>query len=74
MPLYDFVCQDCEHPFEMLVRDDSTRVECPACHGKKVQRMLPLPARPPSTTPARSATACNSSGPPCGPMCSRFPQ
>ncbi len=69
MPLYEFVCEECEHPFEKLTRPGE-KVECPQCHGKKVARMLSLPARPPAESP--SPSACKSSGPPCGPMCSRF--
>lgn len=70
MPLYDYVCEECQHPFEALVFGGA-EPECPSCKGKKLQRQMSLPARPPgeSGLPA----ACRSTGPPCGPVCSRFP-
>jgi putative FmdB family regulatory protein len=71
MPLYDFVCQECEHSFETLVRNGQS-VSCPKCKSEQVQRMLPLPARPPSESASSPASACRSEGPPCGPVCSRW--
>lgn len=69
MPLYEYICQDCQHPFEALVFNGD-EPECPTCHGRKLERQLSLPARPPEA--ASLPTACQSSGPPCGPVCSRF--
>ena len=70
MPLYDFVCRECEHVFEKLVRAGGS-VSCPECHSEKVQRMLPLPARPPESA-SSAANVCKSDGPPCGPRCNRW--
>jgi putative FmdB family regulatory protein len=39
MPLYEYRCQDCDHGFELLVRE-STTLECPACHGAKLEKQL----------------------------------
>ncbi len=72
MPLYDFVCQECEHSFETLVRTSGEKVACPECQSAKVQRQLSLPARPVNTPATSSANVCNSSGPPCGPVCRRW--
>lgn len=69
MPLYEYVCQECQHPFEALVFTGE-QPQCPACHGKNLERQLSLPARPPESSPL--PTACNSSGPPCGPVCGRW--
>jgi putative FmdB family regulatory protein len=70
MPLYEFICQECEQPFEALVFGNE-QAECPHCHGRRLERQLSLPARPRTeTTPL--PTACNSSGPPCGPACGRW--
>jgi putative FmdB family regulatory protein len=71
MPLYDYACPRCEHTFEALVFDDAEAVECPQCHDREVRRQLSVPAKP-LTQPAPLPSACNSSGPPCGPMCGRF--
>ncbi len=72
MPLYEYVCQKCEHSFETLVRNSAEAVDCPLCHSVKVERALSVPARPLSVTSTQSAGACKSSGPPCGPVCGRW--
>ena len=69
MPLYEYSCRQCEHTFEALVFDGD-EVECPECSGKRVQRLLSVPAKPPSeqSLPMR----CDPSLPPCGaPGCRR---
>jgi putative FmdB family regulatory protein len=71
MPLYDYACQRCEHTFETLVFNAAETVECPQCQSREVQRQLSVPAKPLTETTALPA-ACNSTGPPCGSMCSRF--
>ncbi len=70
MPLYEYVCEDCSHPFEALVLNGEA-VSCPACRGEKVERQLSVPARP-KVESSPLPTACRSTGPPCGPVCSRF--
>lgn len=69
MPLYEYVCEQCDHPFEALVQT-GREPECPQCHSQRLARQLSLPARP--RTEQALPTACQSSGPPCGAMCSRF--
>lgn len=39
MPLYEYRCQDCTHGFELLVRENTT-LECPACHGARLEKQL----------------------------------
>jgi putative FmdB family regulatory protein len=39
MPIYDFQCRTCGHEFEALVRAQDTP-ECPACHGRDLERLL----------------------------------
>lgn len=70
MPLYEYECQSCETVFEELVRGDE-RIECPKCRGRKLERLLSVPARP-QTAGAELPRACNSAGPPCGPTCGRW--
>lgn len=41
MPVYEFVCHKCGKPFEIVesvTRYDPTRVRCPSCKSKKVER------------------------------------
>ena len=70
MPMYEYVCRDCTHEFETLVFDGD-EVHCPECDGVKLERLLSVPGRP-RVAASPLPTACKSSGPPCGPMCSRF--
>lgn len=70
MPLYEYQCRKCEHAFEMLVLDDE-RVECPACHGDKLERLLSVPARPRANTTSLPMS-CDPKQPPCGPSCCRL--
>ena len=42
MPLFEFVCTDCEQPFEELVRSASAtdEVTCPICGSPEVKRKI----------------------------------
>ena len=65
MPLYQYVCEKCEYPFEALVFAGDEATTCPNCESERVAKQLSLPAAPP--------TACDASLPPCGPACCRLP-
>lgn len=70
MPLYEYQCQQCEHTFEKLVWNEDP-IECPSCHSNRLERLLSLPAKPVASIASVPMT-CQSSGPPCGPSCSRW--
>jgi putative FmdB family regulatory protein len=40
MPIYEYRCEDCEKPFEKLVRAFREEVTCPACGSGEVERLL----------------------------------
>ena len=40
MPIYEYRCEDCEKPFEKLVRAFREEVACPACGSGEVERLL----------------------------------
>ena len=41
MPLYDFLCRNCKHEFETLVRaQDPNPPACPSCGGADLERLL----------------------------------
>ena len=42
MPLFEFVCTDCNEPFEELVRSASAvdGVKCPACGSQEISKKL----------------------------------
>ena len=44
MPLFDYVCSECKHRFEMLVRKPDEKVECPKCKSEKTERQIGRPA------------------------------
>ena len=39
MPIFEYVCEQCDHEFEALVYG-SGKPECPKCHGKKLTAQL----------------------------------
>ena len=39
MPIYEYVCMECESHFEELVRGDE-RVRCPDCGASKARKQL----------------------------------
>jgi len=43
MPIYEYQCSDCGRAFERLVRGE-TRVTCPGCESKRVERRISVPA------------------------------
>jgi putative FmdB family regulatory protein len=45
MPIYNYRCTACGTEFERLVRSE-TRVSCPKCNGRRLERLMSLTARP----------------------------
>lgn len=67
MPIYEYVCKDCTHNFEALVRSDTT-VECPACHSIVLEKQLSVFATSTTAgTDAPLASPCGACGNPGGP-------
>jgi len=71
MPIYEYVCHDCGHEFEMLVRSEE-RPACPSCGRKKLTKRLSVPAAHVAASPAdacpvrESCPSQNCSGRGCG--------
>lgn len=41
MPIYEYVCESCEHHFESMQRlSDPPPGECPACQGQGVRKLI----------------------------------
>jgi putative FmdB family regulatory protein len=42
VPIYEYTCQKCSHPFEKLARSmaDDSKPECPSCGSKNTQRQM----------------------------------
>lgn len=67
MPLYEFVCQDCQSEQELLVRGDESP-QCESCGSSSLQKLL--------SVPAAHASREGGGGPPegsCGSGCGCFP-
>ena len=43
MPLYDFICADCEHEFELICSHDATP-HCKACDSENAMRQVSFPS------------------------------
>ena len=73
MPIFEYVCKDCDHQFEVLVYGKQ-KAECPKCHSNKLAPQLSVfavSAKSSASTPS-SAGACGACGDPRGPgSCSR---
>ena len=74
MPIFEYVCQDCDHEFETLVYGHE-KPECPKCHGKSLTPQLSVfaVAAKGSSTSASSIGACGSCGDPRGPGACSMP-
>lgn len=68
MPIFEYICQECQHEFEALVfgKDKAT---CPKCQSKKLAPQLSVFAvsAKGSAAPSMSAGPCGSCGDPRGP-------
>jgi len=67
MPIFEYICKECDHEFEALVYG-SQKAECPKCHSKKLAPQLSVfaVAGKGSSSAAPSAGACGSCGDPRG--------
>jgi putative FmdB family regulatory protein len=70
MPIYEYICRDCQHPFEAIVTP-SRPAECPSCHSHELDKQLSVFAvSAGSAVSSRAASApgpCGSCGDPRGP-------
>ena len=68
MPIFEYICQECEHAFEALVLGKD-KAACPKCQSKKLAPQLSVFAvsAKSEAAPARSAGPCGSCGDPRGP-------
>ena len=39
MPLFEYICRDCQQPFEAFVTAER-QPECPSCHGRALDKQL----------------------------------
>jgi putative FmdB family regulatory protein len=68
MPIFEYICKECDHSFEALVYGQQ-KAECPKCHSKQLAPQLSTFAVSSKGSPSSqpSAGACGSCGDPRGP-------
>lgn len=68
MPIYEYVCDECETRFERIVMKKQREIACPKCSGKKVKVQLSVfatPNRLGNGASAKSARSFNGGGSGC---------
>ncbi len=65
MPIYEYVCRDCKHHFEILTSSTSTgTVKCPSCGSLDVTKAISAThfrmGSPKPTIPSRALSGCSS--------------
>jgi len=69
MPIFEYVCKDCQHEFEALIFGQQ-KAECPKCQSKKLEPQLSVFAvsakSGAGSQPTMSAGPCGSCGDPRG--------
>ena len=66
MPIFEYVCKDCDASFEALVMG-GREAECPKCHGQNLgQRFSVFSATVKTSSAAPQSSCCSPSGGACG--------
>ena len=68
MPIYEYVCEDCQTQFEKIVINKQQEISCPKCSSKKATIQLSVFATAGSNSPS-SGSASGSGGSCCGGGC-----
>jgi len=73
MPIFEYICQSCDHQFEAIVLGKE-KASCPRCQSRKLTPQLSVFAvsAKSASAPSRSAGPCGSCGDPRGPGSCKF--
>ena len=69
MPIFEYVCRECDHHFETIVMGSKTP-KCPKCESKKLDQQLSrfaVAGRSAESFSAESSGPCGTCGDPNGP-------
>ena len=75
MPIFEYICKQCDHEFEALVYG-SQKAACPKCHSRQLAPQLSVfavAAKGAGSAPATGG-ACGSCGDPRGPGSCSLPE
>ena len=69
MPIFEYVCRECNHRFELLVQGSTEAAACPQCKTTKLDKQFSAfgVGATTSWTSAAGPGACGSCGDPRGP-------
>ena len=68
MPIYEYICEDCDTHFEKIVINKQQEISCPKCSSKKATIQLSVFAAAGSSS-SSSGSASGSGGSCCGGGC-----
>ncbi|QDU91399.1 Zinc ribbon domain protein [Pirellulimonas nuda] len=75
MPLFDFVCRDCQAQSEQLVRPSDPDPTCPGCGSGKLMKLLSVPvAHASGGARSESGGSAMGGGGGCGGGCACHPR
>jgi len=57
MPIYEYICEDCNERFEKIVINKQQEISCPKCSSKKAASSFPFSLRPARAIPPRPRAA-----------------
>jgi len=71
MPIYEYVCEDCDTRFERIVLNKQQEIACPNCASEKASIQLSVFATPGNGngTATKSSTSSGGGGSCCGGGC-----
>ena len=65
MPIYEYLCDDCDTRFERIVINKQQEIACPNCESKKATIQLSVFATANGGASAKSSTPSSGSGGSC---------
>lgn len=70
MPIYEYICEDCQTHFEKIVLNKQQEISCPKCAGKRNAIQLSVfSAGPSNGASAKSSNGFSGGGGCCGGGC-----
>jgi putative FmdB family regulatory protein len=69
MPIYEYVCEDCQTQFEKIVINKQQEIACPKCASKKANIQLSVFATAGNGSSSPSGSSSSGGGSCCGGGC-----